>query len=208
MDDPRTLHRRAGQLAGGLIEKITPAQLGLPTPCSQWDVRAVINHLVNANLRVTALLAGESGPERGDDVLGADPAADFRSSFAALCAAFDADGFLERTVPTPFGDGPGARLVGLRVTELTIHAWDLAVATGQSRVFDRELVAFASAMMHAQPIPRSSGGPFGLQRMIPGTATDADLLAAYAGRVIPVPERAWQLPGVTRATPDAGPPDR
>src|SRR6266568_1560755 len=150
MDDPRTLHRRAGQLAGGLIEKITPAQLGLPTPCSQWDVRAVINHLVNANLRVTARLAGESGPERGDDVLGADPAADFRSSFEGLCAAFDEDGFLERTVPTPFGP----------------------------------------------------------EQVVPGLATDADLLAAYAGRAVPAVKRVWQLPEVTRATPEAGPTGR
>ncbi len=208
MDDPRPLHRRAGELTGELIDTTTPAQLGLPTPCSQWDVRAVINHLVNANLRVTARLAGESGPERGDDVLGADPAADFRSSFEGLCAAFDEDGFLERTVPTPFGDGPGARLVGLRVTELTIHAWDLAAATGQSRIFDPELVRFAGAIMHAQPIPRSSGGPFGPEQVVPGLATDADLLAAYAGRAVPAVKRVWQLPEVTRATPEAGPTGR
>ncbi len=104
MDDPRPLHRRAGELTGGLIDKITPAQLGLPTPCSQWDVRALINHIVNGQLRFTAVLKSEPGPERGDDVLGADPAADFRSSFAGLSAIFDEDGFLERTVPTPFGE--------------------------------------------------------------------------------------------------------
>jgi len=109
-------------MTGTLIQRIPRAQFGLPTPCSEWDVRALINHLVNANLRVTALLIRGPGPERGDDVLGADPAADFRSSFESLCAAFDADGFLERTVPTPFGEAPGARLVGLRIAELTIHA--------------------------------------------------------------------------------------
>ncbi len=208
MDDPRPLHRRAGELTGGLIDKITPAQLGLPTPCSQWDVRALINHIVNGQLRFTAVLKSEPGPERGDDVLGADPAADFRSSFAGLSAIFDEDGFLERTVPTPFGEAQGARLVAMRATELTLHGWDLAAATGQSRLFDPELVAFASATFRAQPVPRADGGPFGPEQVVPELATDADLLAAHAGRAVPAVKRVWQLPEVTRATPEAGPPGR
>jgi len=60
--------------------------------------------------------------------------------------------------------------------------------------------------MHAQPIPRASGGPFGPQRLIPSMATDADMLAAYSGQTVPQPERAWQLPEVSPEA-DAGPPD-
>jgi uncharacterized protein (TIGR03086 family) len=204
MSDPRDMYRRVGELAGQIIGKITPAQHRLPTPCTEWDVGTVINHIVNAQLRVAAMLSGQPGPESGDAVLGPDPSADFRSSFAVLSAVFDEPGFLERRVPTPFGDAPGAQLVALRVAELTLHAWDLAAATGQSRAFDSGLVAFASAVMHAQPIPRASGAPFGPQQTVPAIATDADLLAAFAGRTVPEPDRAWQLPEATKATPEAG----
>jgi uncharacterized protein (TIGR03086 family) len=124
------MYRRAGELASTIIGKISPAQHGLPTPCTDWDVSAVINHVVNAQLRVAAALNGEPCPEMDETVLGPDPAADFGSAFAALTAVFDEPGFLERTVPTPFGDAPGTHLVALRTAELTLHAWDLAAATG------------------------------------------------------------------------------
>jgi uncharacterized protein (TIGR03086 family) len=203
MDDPRRLHRQAGDMTGRLISQISPAQLGLATPCSEWDVRALINHMVNGQLRFTALLTGQPGPERGEDVLGDDPAADFRSSFAGLADLFDQDGFLDRTVPTPFGDGPGAQLVAMRVTELTLHSWDLATATGQSRMLDPELVAFAMSALRSRPIPRAAGGPFGPEQLVPPLATDADLLAAFAGRAVPAPPHVWQLPEVTGAAPEA-----
>lgn len=185
MDDPRDLHRRAGEMTGKIVDRIAPVQFSQPTPCSDWDIRALINHLVGGHLRFAALLRGQPGPEWGADVLGEDPAADFRSTFAMLSALFDEDGFLERTVPTPFGEGPGAQLVAIRVTELTVHGWDLAAASGQSRELDRELVAFASAALHSRAIPRAAGGPFAPEQLIPALATDADLLAAFAGRTMP-----------------------
>src|ERR1017187_7023096 len=175
MDDPRRLHRQAGDMTGAIISQISPAQLGLATPCSEWDVSALINHIVNGQLRFTALLTGQRGPERGADVLGDDPAADFRSSFDGLASLFDENGFLQRTVPTPFGDGPGALLVAMRVAELTLHGWDLATATGQSRMLDPELVAFAMAALRSRPVPRTAGGPFGPEQLVPPLATDADL---------------------------------
>jgi uncharacterized protein (TIGR03086 family) len=202
MDDPRHLHRQAGKMTGQLISQISPAQLGLATPCSEWDVRALINHIVNGQLRFTALLTGQPGPERGEDVLGDDPAASFRSSFAGLADLFDEDGFLDRTVATPLGAGPGAQLVAMRVTELTLHSWDLAAATGQSRLLDSELVAFARATLNSLPIPRAAGGPFGPEQVVPPMATDADLLAAFAGRAVPAHPQAWQLPEVTQTTPE------
>jgi uncharacterized protein (TIGR03086 family) len=204
VSDPRDMHRLAGELADQIIGKITPAQHRLPTPCTDWNVSTVINHVVNAQLTVAAMLSGTPGPESSDAVLGPDPSADFRSSFAVLSAVFNEPGFLERTVPTTFGDAPGTQLVALRVAELTLHAWDLAAATGQSRIFDTGLVAFASAVMHAQPIPRAPGAPFGPQQTVPAIATDADVLAAFAGRTVPEPDRAWQLPEATKSNPQTG----
>ena len=74
MEDPRELLRRAGDVAAGLISGVSPAQLGNPSPCTEWSVRDLINHMANGNLRVVALVSGEPGPDRGEDVLGADPA--------------------------------------------------------------------------------------------------------------------------------------
>ena len=78
------------------------------------------------------MVAGEHGPGPDEDVLGGKLAG-FLHSFGGLCAAFDRAGFLAQVFPTPLGEGPGELLVAMRITELTIHAWDVAAATRQPR---------------------------------------------------------------------------
>jgi uncharacterized protein (TIGR03086 family) len=185
MEDTRALHRRAGQMAADVIAQIPAEQLGDPTPCTEWDVRALINHMVNGNLRFVALVTGEPGPDRGEDVLGDDPLAAFRDSLRLLSAAFDREGVLEQTFPTPFGEGPGAQLVTMRTCELTMHTWDLAAATGQPRDLDPGLVAFTDQAFRARPIPRGGQSPFGPEQPAPDGATAPDRLAAYFGRAVP-----------------------
>ncbi|MCW2947036.1 MAG: hypothetical protein JWR24_3753 [Actinoallomurus sp.] len=187
MQDIRALHSTTGAMAAGVISQISPDQLRDATPCADWDVRAVINHLVNSNLRFAGIVTGEPAPASGEDVLGQDYLADFGDSFDRLCEAFDREGVLEQTFPTPFGEGPGALLVTMRVSELTIHSWDLAAATGQPRDLDAELVAFADKSMRSRPIPRGGQSPFAEEVSVPDGATAADRLAAYAGRRVPAP---------------------
>ena len=83
------LHARALDETGHLVDTVTPAQLGLPTPCADWDVRALLAHLVGGNLRYAALTRGApvgGGPARGSgpaaDLLGDDPASAYRRSAA------------------------------------------------------------------------------------------------------------------------------
>jgi uncharacterized protein (TIGR03086 family) len=188
MQDIRALHRKAGAMAYSVISHISPDQLADPTPCTEWDVRALINHLVDGNLRFVAMVTGEPGPAHDQDKLEHDHLAAFEDSFNQLCTAFDREGMLEQTFPTPFGEGPGALLVTMRVGELTIHSWDLAAATGQPRDLDSDLVAFADKAMRSRPIPRGGQSPFAEELSSPESATAADQLAAYVGRRVPAPQ--------------------
>ncbi len=77
MADPRDLHRRAGGMAADVIAGVRPDQLGSATPCTEWDTRALINHVVGGNLGFAAMVAGEHGPGPGEDVLGGEPLAAF-----------------------------------------------------------------------------------------------------------------------------------
>ena len=72
----------------------------------------------------------------------------------------------------------------MRITELTIHAWDIAAATGQPRDLDPELVGFADGFLRSRPIPRDVNGPFAPEQPAPAGAGDADRLAAFAGRPV------------------------
>jgi uncharacterized protein (TIGR03086 family) len=179
------LYRRAADLAEGIVGRVRRDQLGDPTPCTEWSVRALINHVVTGNLFFVHLATGSPPPGRGSDHLGDDPVAAFRDSVRAVSAAFEADGFLDRVMHAPFGEASGRMLIDMRRNELTVHGWDVAKATGQSTDLDRELVAACLASYAASPrLKNREGGPFGVEQHAPPDATDADRLAAFLGRTV------------------------
>jgi uncharacterized protein (TIGR03083 family) len=69
---------------GDLIDRIAVGQWTAPTPCTEWNVRDLVNHLVGMNLVFVAMFEESRMPERGADRLGADPAGADRRSAAAL----------------------------------------------------------------------------------------------------------------------------
>jgi uncharacterized protein (TIGR03086 family) len=91
---------------GDLIDGIAADQWTAPTPCTEWNVRDLVNHLVGMNLVFVALLEESPMPERGADRLGADPAGACRRSAAALQAAAGRPGVLERS-QAPLGQFRG-----------------------------------------------------------------------------------------------------
>jgi uncharacterized protein (TIGR03086 family) len=79
---------RAAAVAAGIIAAVKPDQLDGPTPCADWTVRQVINHLVTGNLLFANIVRGTPPPDRGQDHLGDDPMRAFRDGVADLRAAF------------------------------------------------------------------------------------------------------------------------
>ena len=157
-----------------------------PTPCTELDVRTVLNHLVSGNLLFAALVHGEPLPDRNADHLGSDPLAAFQRAAVALRAAFAAPGVLESVYAAPFGTAPGAALVRARIIELLVHGWDLARATGQSADFPDEVAgrALAAAKHQLTSRPEGPGAPFAAEVPIAGDAPAVDRLAAFLGRPV------------------------
>src|SRR5262249_54463117 len=129
------------------LRLVGPEDWQRPTPCSEWDVRALANHVVGGNRRYVMLLhsasAAEVGATRTLDHLGDDPVASFATTADALAASFTEDGALSGIGHPPAGDRTGAQLLGMRVTDLTVHAWDLARAVGADESLDAVAVEFA-----------------------------------------------------------------
>ncbi len=151
------LHDRALDALGTTIEKIDTAQLGDPTPCSEFDVRALLNHVIGGNLRFVAIAQGEPGaavPATGDFVTD-DAVSPYRESAAALSRAWSDPAVLERTVKMPFGDFPGEFALGIHIVETVVHSWDLSKATGQPTELDPELceAAWAANQGHRRQLP-------------------------------------------------------
>jgi uncharacterized protein (TIGR03086 family) len=120
-----------------------------PTPCSEWDVRALVNHVVGANVRYQLLLHGAPTERveatRGADHLGDNALTSFVGSADAVVACFHEDGALDRIAHHGTGDRTGRELLSMRVLDAAVHGWDLACAIGADETLDDEVVAFLVA---------------------------------------------------------------
>jgi uncharacterized protein (TIGR03086 family) len=178
--DQLTAHQRAQDVFAGVLANVTADQLGAPSPCADWDAKAIIDHVVSGNQWVQGL-AG-----RQPSALPEDLAAAHAASAVAAQAVFAAPDGLIRMFELPFATLPGAAFIGLRTTDALTHAWDLAKATGQSTDLDPELAAEAleAASSRMSPAFRGAGKPFGEEQTCPGDRTKADQLAAFLGRIV------------------------
>ena len=162
---------------------MSPDQWDLPTPCTEWSVRGVVQHLVAGNHLFARALTDEPSPVDLPDVPAGEWPATYDASADALLAAFSAPGVLERVVTVPFGTVPGAVALQLRLVENLVHGWDLARATGQparheDRVAEAALV-FTRARLADVPAGRT---PFGPPQPVADDSPALDRLAAALGR--------------------------
>jgi uncharacterized protein (TIGR03086 family) len=188
--DPRPLLTRALDQVGGLVAGTYPEALDRPTPCDDWDVRALLGHLVGVHRRIAHVGAGGHFSEVDAIVEVADDRV--RPELAAARAGIDrvwgldgADGsVLDRELTVPWGTMAG-RFVGFGyVQELTVHAWDLAAATGRTDVLDDELATAVEENAHRVLPAEPRGGPipFGPPVDVPADAPPYERLVGWLGR--------------------------
>jgi uncharacterized protein (TIGR03086 family) len=189
--DTAELHRRALAEFVDRADEIGPDQWTAPTPCTGWDVRALVNHIVNENRWTVPLLAGATLEEVGSgldgDLLGTDPIGSLASAAAAAAAAVGEPGALSRTVHLSFGDTPAEEYAWQLLADHLIHAWDLAAAIGADTRLDPDLVvACASWFAEREPLYRQAGA-IGARIPVPVHADDQERLLGAFGR-----DPAWK----------------
>jgi uncharacterized protein (TIGR03086 family) len=186
--DPRPLHQRAMSQTETIVAAVEPAQLTMPTPCDDYDVRALLSHVVGGLNRIA--LMGE-----GADALAVPPVADgvpddgwlvaYRSAHARVNAAWADDARLDALIEVPWGKVPGRIAVSGYIQEILAHGWDLAQATGQPTELDPELATWTLAIAQRilPPEPRGTQEiPFGPVVSAPPGAGPYTRLAAWLGR--------------------------
>jgi uncharacterized protein (TIGR03086 family) len=173
----------AADAIGVVVGGIGADQWGRPTPCKEWNVRQLVEHLVEGNHRFVAAVSGVGEPRPPEKAPAEEPDVAFRCSADAVIDVFSQPGSLEQMVEVPFGTVPGAIAVQLRVTELLVHGWDLAKATGQPVSFPEDVtvasLAFTEPMLSKVPPERT---PFAPPQPAPDDASPIDRLAACLGR--------------------------
>lgn len=202
-DDPRGLFLRAWAVATDVAASVEPDRLGDPTPCDEFDAATVRAHLLSVGERVAALGRGEdpfSVGEGVDTVPGDDWAAAFRTAAGEVAAAWADDALLGRTITLPWAEAPGAGILAMFVSEVVLHTWDLARATGQSPTWDDAVVetgfaalqialpdagrieAFEAARANMPEGTEDFTYPFAAAVTVADDAGGIDRLVAWSGR--------------------------
>lgn len=186
MTDLLGLQQRATDEFDRRVGAITDEQWNRSTPCTDWDVRALVNHVVYEDLWAPHLARGETVEQVGDryegDQLGGDPKAVWRKASDGALAAFREPGALDRSVHLSYGDEPAPGYISQLVTDHLIHAWDLARGIGDDDTLDPELVIWAweNIQPHEQMVRQS--GLFGPPIDVPDDADAQTRLLAFVGR--------------------------
>jgi uncharacterized protein (TIGR03086 family) len=127
------------------LRLVRPDDWQRPTPCSAWDVRALVNHVVGGNVRYQLLLHGAPTEQveatRTVDHLGDDALTSFVAKADAVVACFHENGALERIAHHAAGDRTGRELLSMRILDTAVHGWDLARALGADETLDDDVVA-------------------------------------------------------------------
>ena len=170
------------------LDAVSAEQWALPTPCDEWDVRGLVNHLVTADTTTTRLLGGATRDDVvaliGADHLGSDAMSRCVGAAAEQLAALRAPGALERMVPHPAFDMPGSQLLDFRIGDTLLHTWDLARAIGADDRLDAELVEFVWQSLEplAELLPASGAFGAGRSEMLAVGAPLQDRLLDLSGR--------------------------
>ncbi len=146
--DPVDWFRRALAWGSRAVAGVRADQWNGPTPCSEWDVRRLVNHMVGNNIWYAGTMRGidtNDGPDQ-QDLLGNDPVGAYEQSMADAQAAMDTPGCMERVLPF-WGGVTGQLFTAEHFIDCYIHAWDLAKATGQDTAMERDLVEAAYAIL-------------------------------------------------------------
>ncbi len=126
------------------LDSITPDQWSLPTPCEGWDVKELAAHLLGGARMSSILLTGGSKEDVEAAFASAhqstDPAADFAAFAAEELANFNAAPSLDVVVNHPAMPMPASQALQFKVSDYTVHAWDLARALGTDETLDPTLV--------------------------------------------------------------------
>ncbi|OYO00442.1 uncharacterized protein (TIGR03086 family) [Propionibacteriaceae bacterium ES.041] len=181
-----------------LVAATDPEQLDLPTPCSEFTVTGLVEHLFGVQLRIisyaTTRRVGDS--PAGVPLTSTDPAAiadqlrDLAAQGQRAWADWSAADLQTQTVTGPFGTVPGGVALAIMTSENVVHGWDLAVATDQPSEGDPQTATLLLAMMQRALPAEPRGGaeiPFAAPVTPAADAGPTERLAAWTGRVRPMP---------------------
>ncbi|MEA2507774.1 MAG: hypothetical protein QOH48_2392 [Actinomycetota bacterium] len=186
MNSVPEMFTRAAANFDTLVQQIGDDQWSRATPCSEWDVRQLVRHLVYEDLWAPPLFGGETIESVGDrfegDILGSDPKGVWGQARKGAVAVVEEDGAMERTVHLSWGDEKGEEYATQLLLDHLVHGWDLARGIGADDRMDPEIVEPVYAVWKEREEMVRGAGVFGAQQDAPQDADTQTKLLALFGR--------------------------
>jgi uncharacterized protein (TIGR03086 family) len=172
----------------GVVNHLSDADLGRPSPCAGWTARDVVNHITGGATMFAISVEQGSVPDAdlarlmGGDNLGDDPQGAWATASRRAMEAFRRPGAMDQTVVLPFGEMPASVAINIAVFDVLTHAADLATASGQT-LEDTALIETALTMGKQMLGPElRQPGVFDAEQPVAADAPAVDRLLAFAGR--------------------------
>jgi uncharacterized protein (TIGR03086 family) len=189
----RTLMVRAVEASNEVVRGLGPAMMDRPTPCPEFDVRALLGHLsgwMTEPARGAALKRPGAGAP--DESVAAEPgwAERYAERTRATAEAWSAPSAWEGTT-TLSGEMemPAAMIGGLVFAEFLLHGWDLAAAAGRPLVLDDDLAEALFGQVSSMADMGRRYGAFGPEVPVGASASPVDRALGLAGR-----DPGWKAP--------------
>jgi uncharacterized protein (TIGR03086 family) len=175
----QTLGFVGARVAGTRIE-----QFGDPTPCSAWDVEELLGHvlMVISHYRLLASGAGHRPATPVEAIADGQLERLYAAAAREAMAAWSEPGALDRDCRHVMGTMPGRQALSIHTTDVLLHGWDLAVATGQDDLIDPDLAALALGTLRDVLRLDDGRGRFFGPALAPAGEDAQSVLLAYAGR--------------------------
>lgn len=169
------MFERAAASAASMAERVGPEQVTLPTPCTEWDVAALLEHMAGGPVYLMDALGGDASQVEGWPA----PAA-----ISACTSGLAEPGALKRRCLSPAGfEWSVAEAAAGTAMDQLVHTWDLAVAIGEDRTLDAEIAGELLAMfVPAMPDLGRQAGFVGPEVAVPASASAQDRLLGAMGR--------------------------
>src|SRR5580693_365452 len=176
----------AADAAARTVGNVHESQLGRPTPCDDWDVRTLLNHLILwTSYSLEARAHGESvGQDLIDRDFAADPgfAAGYRAQLDRALTAWSDPATWEGSLNVMGSPMPAADVAALNIAEMVLHGWDLAAATGQAYTVSEPAAAAAMRAVAANAELFRQYKGFAEPVEVPASASVLDQVLASSGR--------------------------
>lgn len=189
MPDPRPGLAVAAAAVQTLLTTVETTDFSTPTPCDEFDVQALLDHITMVLRRSTAIGNGIHWTTVDQVQVGSDIEtyiAEFAAAADAQEEAWGDPARLGAMVEVPWGEIPGGAAVAIYTAELATHGWDLATALGQE--FSIPDDALGVALFAVKQIPAEGRDnpevPFG-EVVDPGPDASSLLkIAGWGGRQV------------------------